>query len=111
MKKTVALTLSKKAKEVAWNFSQPRELNPTNETFELKEIIPLSETTAYAKFLKSSGKLAVAFFYFLNNQGGHWEYFFPTDSHIIGMSCMNSVLREVERHNFPLNFQTTLKVM
>ena len=64
MKKEYALKLSAKAKEVAELFSNPkRAFNVNKETFELSEIIPISESTAIGIYLKNTGKKAFAFFY------------------------------------------------
>ena len=43
-------------------YSDPRAKG----TFTLKQIIPLSETTAIAKYQKNTGKYALAFFYWIN---------------------------------------------
>ena len=76
--------LNKKAQEIAKAFSNPdREFNHTKETFTVAKIKPVSELTAGILFKKSSGKLALAIAFWKNNKGGHCDYFFPTDSHIL----------------------------
>ena len=105
MKKEMAVKLYDKATEVAYHFSNPkREFNKTNETFSVGKIKPLSDLTAAVLFNKSSGKIGIAFFYWVKSSGGHWKYFFPTDSHIIGMNKMKDLLHDVEQLNFDKNF-------
>ena len=80
------------------------EFNTTKESFTVRKIIPLSDLTATVQFKKSSGKIGLAFFYWIKSSGGYWQYFFPTDSHIIGMNRMKDMLHNVEQHNFDKNF-------
>ncbi len=102
MKKEFALKLSSCAKNVAEMFSNPnREYNTTKEIFELKEITPLSESTAIAIYLKNTGKKAFAFFYLVKDK---WVYFFPKESHIVGMAKLSKYHQEIEEHNFKKNF-------
>ena len=105
MQKELAKLLELKAAEVAKNYSNPdREYNYNKEIFEVKEIKPLSENTAAVYFLKQpSGKLAMAFFFYVVNGNGWWGYFFPTDSHVLGMGIVGRCLWEVEQHNYKLN--------
>ena len=105
--KEVALKLSAKAREIAENFSKlDREFNLNKETFQVEKIIPLSEKTAVAKFMKSSGKKAIAFLYYINMNGGSWQYFIPTESHVFGMMKLPNYLQEIEEYNYPKNFYT-----
>tara|TARA_R100000664_G_scaffold2996_1_gene7059 strand:- start:34242 stop:34562 length:321 start_codon:yes stop_codon:yes gene_type:complete len=105
VKKELAVKLYDKANEVAFHFSNPdREFNTTKESFTVRKIIPLSDLTATVQFEKSSGKIGLAFFYWIKSSGGYWQYFFPTDSHIIGMNRMKDMLHNVEQHNFDKNF-------
>ena len=105
MNKKVAKELYNKANETAFHFSNPdRQFNTTKETFKVGKIKPLSENTAALHFNKSSGKIGVAFFYYIRASNGRWEYFFPSDSHIIGMSKMGDILHDVELYNFDKNF-------
>tara|TARA_R100001126_G_C4803279_1_gene138010 strand:+ start:285 stop:599 length:315 start_codon:yes stop_codon:yes gene_type:complete len=96
--------LKQKAQEIAKAFSNPnREFNHTNETFEVAKIKPLSELTAGILFQKSSGKLALAIAFWKNNKGGNWDYFFPTDSHVLGFRKMEKLLESVEEYNIGKN--------
>jgi hypothetical protein len=104
MKKDLARKLNAKAQEIALAFSNPdREFNHGKETFIVSEIKPLSEVTAAILFKKNTGKIGMAFCYWTNGGGGKWNYFFPTDSHVLGMGKVAPLLNEVEEHNFPLN--------
>lgn len=106
MKKQVAIDLRKSAEKVAFNFSRPdRERNFMQETFTVKSIHPLSESTAYVQFKKNTGKIGVAFFYYVNTKGGRWYYFFPTYDHCVGAEKLRDVLHDVEQENFQYNFK------
>lgn len=106
MNKKLAIKLKAKADEVAKNFSNPlRDNNLKNETFEVDNILPLSDTTAIVIFKKSSGKKSLIFCFHVNYKEGYWGYFFPTDSHISGMSQVGKHLQEIEKHNFEYNFE------
>ena len=102
MRKDLVLTLKSKAEEIAKNFSNPeRDFNHTGEIFSVKSIKPLSENTAIVTFEKiPTNKLAVAFLFYVKE---YWMYFFPTDSHILGMDSLGEELRRVEEYNFKLN--------
>lgn len=105
MNKTVAKKLKAKASEIARTFSNTdREFNYSNESFEVKSLVPLSEATALVIFEKSSDKLAIAFCYYINANNGEWRYFFPSDSHILGMEKVGKYLHQIEVKNFPKNF-------
>ena len=106
MTKDLARALRAKAVEVGGLFSRPdRAKNPGGETFSLIDLRPLSEATAVAYYRKApSKKLALAFFYYLNAGHPRWEYFFPTDSHVLGMGKVADLLTGIEHNNFPLNF-------
>ena len=88
MQKQIYLNLEKVVNEVALRFSNPdRRFNANNETFIVRDIFPLSDQTATVMFEKNTGKVAVAFFYL--RKGGdtrNWYYFFPTDTHVLGMT-------------------------
>lgn len=104
MKKDLVHKLHAKAQEIAKAFSNPdREFNYSKETFTVAEIRPLSEATAVILFKKNTGKIGLAFAYWTNGRGGKWNYFFPTDSHVLGMKKVAAILDQVEQHNFPLN--------
>jgi len=107
LQKALAKKLRDFADEVACRFSQPsREFNYNQETFHVQKIRPLSETTACVYFKKSSGKMAIGFFYWLASQGGQWKYFFPTESHVHGMKTLADCLLEVEAENWVVSTKT-----
>jgi len=104
MNKQLVMALKVKSREIATNFSNPnREFNHNHETFKVEEIIPLSEKTALTIFNKSSGKKAIAFLYYVNYNGGQWSYFIPTESHVYGMSKVQTYLQQIEEHNIKQN--------
>lgn len=101
MRKDIALKLKAEAERVAREFSNPfRDRNPGGEIFELEGIQALSEFTAAVIFKKNTDKRAVAFFYYVKDQ---WRYFFPSDSHILGMESFPEVKKRVEIENFSRN--------
>jgi len=101
MRKELALSLNEKTAEVSRVFSNPkREYNTNGETFDHQKTIVLSEKTALASYLKESGKLALVFFYYVKDR---WFYFFPTESHVVGMSKVSDYLHKVEQSNFKQN--------
>lgn len=91
---------------VAERFSQKnREGNFNNETFLVDEIIPTSDDSAVVNFIKNTGKIAVAFCYYINKgRSKGWKYFFPTDSHVNGFQSFLYYKLEAERKNFSKNF-------
>ena len=104
MKKSTAIQLKDKATKVGRDFSNPdRELNKTGESFKVKSIRPLSDHMAAVIYIKSSNKLALALFYYIPAKE-RWEYFFPTDSHILGLSGFTELKQKVEEFNFDANF-------
>jgi len=104
MKKKLVYELHAKAEQIAKMYPNPnREHNNNNETFAVMGIKPKSETTATILFMKSSGKLALAFAYYINQNGGKWQYCFPTESHIIGMCKVANSLTSVDEYNFKKN--------
>ena len=104
MKKDRVQKLNEKAKEIAEMFSNPnRQFNFNKETFTVEFIQPLSEMVAAIYFKKTSGKIALAFAFWKNNKGGHWDYFFPTDSHVLGFRKMEKLLESVEEYNIGKN--------
>ena len=109
MNKQMAISLKETAQTTAKRFSSSeRSRNANGETFTVEEVIPLSETTAVAFFLKNTGKKAIAFFYWVNIEEGKWYYFFPTESHIVGMNKLSAYLDKVDRFNFPLNMPSDI---
>ena len=107
MKMAQAKKLKEFSEEVAMRYSKTdREFNHNNETFDIHSIEVLSDTTAAVYMKKTPGnKIAAFFFYWTNGTGGRWNYFVPTDSHVVGMFNFRDKLVKVERHNFPLNFE------
>ena len=102
MNAIIAVKLKDKAQEVAELFSQARERNFASEIFSVEEIIPLSEYTAAVIFLKNTERKAIAFFYWLESsgqKGNYWQYFFPKDSHILGMEIFGEYKRRTELEN------------
>ena len=106
MQKQIAKELKTEAQMVAERFSNSkREGNPTAETFEIQEIIPLSDDAAVVYFQKTTQKIGMAFFYYIKRGASKgWKYFFPTDSHIQGMTAVQYYKIEIERKNFEHNF-------
>ncbi len=106
MNKQVAIELQDFAEVIASRFSQTTRVgNINNETFSVEEVIPISDHSAVINFVKSSGKVAVAFCYYINRGVSKgWKYFFPTDSHINGFHAFLYYKLEVERENFDKNF-------
>ena len=105
MTNEIAQALQAKADEVATRFSNPnRNHNYSGELFSVLQIKPLSEHTAAVIYEKDSGKQAVAFFYWMPKQN-EWWYFFPTDSHLLGMSQFPSIKAAIEQDNFMFNFK------
>jgi hypothetical protein len=106
MQKQIAKELKTEAQRVAERFSNPnRDANPTAETFEVNEIIPLSDDSALVYFKKTTDKIGMAFFYYIKRGASKgWKYFFPTDSHIQGMGAVQFYKLEIERNNFKHNF-------
>lgn len=106
MNKQIAKDLNKFAIEVAKRFSyKNREGNVSNETFEVYEVIPTSDQTAIVFFKKNTAKLGMGFFYYIPRGASQgWKYFFPTDSHIVGMMASHYYKLEVERKNYGKNF-------
>jgi hypothetical protein len=120
MQKTVAQELKNSARICAEHFSNPDRgfyQKGKAEFFEVFEIIPLSEYTATVVMKKDSGKKAVLFFYYIKSYGqdqagnpqGKWFYFFPSDSHILGMSSFKKYKDQVEVENFKYNFEEVFK--
>ena len=104
MNKQVAIHLKEKAEEVAKAFSNPnRDHNHTNEEFSVKSVRPLSDHMAAVIYKKTSGKLAVALFYYIPAKT-RWEYFFPTDSHILGLYQIPQLKHNIEEYNYSANF-------
>ena len=106
MNKQIAKELNEFSKIIAKRFSyNDREGNQNKESFIVDEVIPTSDHTAVINFKKSSGKIGVAFCYYINRGASKgWKYFFPTDSHVNGFQAFLYYKLEAERKNFDKNF-------
>ena len=106
MNKQIAKELNQFSKIIAKRFSyNDREGNQNKESFIVEEVIPTSDHTAVINFKKSSGKIGVAFCYYINRGASKgWKYFFPTDSHVNGFQAFLYYKLEAERKNYNKNF-------
>lgn len=109
MNKKIALELNEMAHIVAKRFSRnDREQNFNNENFKVDEIIPMSDHTACVYYKKNTDKIGAAFFYYIpNGMSRGWKYFFPTDSHLNGMTAFHYYKLEVERANYSKNLKAS----
>lgn len=106
MKREVAIKLKETAHEIEKIFSDPnRKFNTLKEVYTLEKLIVLSEYTAALIFKKNTGKKALVFAYHTMATDGKWQYFFPKESHTVGMSKVAGLLNEVEQHNYSYNLQ------
>ena len=105
MNKQIANELKDFAEDIARRFSnKEREGNFNNETFEVEEVIPTSDHNAVINFKKNSGKIGVAFCYYIaRGYSKGWKYFFPTDSHLNGFQAFLYYKLEAERKNYKYN--------
>ena len=106
MNKQIAKELNVFSNVIAQRFSRTdREGNVSKESFEVDEVIPTSDHTAVINFKKSSGKIGVAFCYYIaKGMSKGWKYFFPTDSHLNGFQAFLYYKLEAERRNYDKNF-------
>jgi hypothetical protein len=106
MNKQIAKELNAFSKVIAGRFSRTdREGNVSGESFLVDEVIPTSDHTAVINFKKSSGKIGVAFCYYIaKGMSKGWKYFFPTDSHLNGFQAFLYYKLEAERRNYDKNF-------
>ncbi len=102
LKAELKRSLRSKVDEVAQNFSRTdREKNFNNEAFHLRKIYPLSEVSACVVFDKRpTYMVAVAFFYWINQGKGRWEYYFITYQHLQNLDRVADLLYKAEQHNF-----------
>ena len=106
MKKEIAVQLKQTANEIERIFSDPnRKFNTMKETYTLDKIEVLSEFTAALIFKKNTGKKAFVFAYYMASGNGKWQYFFPKESHTVGMEKASKLLNEVEQFNYPINLK------
>ena len=67
MKKEIAIELNEFAGKLALRYSRKdREGNLNKETFHVQEVIPTSDHTAVVRFKKNTGKVGLAFCYYIN---------------------------------------------
>jgi|TARA_R100001369_G_scaffold45232_1_gene71416 hypothetical protein len=106
MQRPIAKELNKFAQEIARRYScTDREGNVNKEAFHVQDVIPMSDHTAVINFVKSNGKIGVAFCYYINRGASKgWKYFFPTDSHVSGFQAFFIYKTEAERKNYDKNF-------
>lgn len=106
MNKQIAKELNVFSNVIAQRFSRTdREGNVSKESFKVDEVIPTSDHTAVINFKKSSGKIGVAFCYYIaKGMSKGWKYFFPTDSHLNGFQAFLYYKLEAERRNYDKNF-------
>lgn len=106
MNKQIAKELHNFSKVIAERFShKDREGNVSKELFKVDEVIPTSDHTAVINFKKSSGKIGVAFCYYIaKGISKGWKYFFPTDSHLNGFQAFLYYKLDAERRNYDKNF-------
>ncbi len=106
MKKAIAIKLKQAAYKVAVKYSNlNRAKNFNNETFDSYKIKHASEHSAFVIYKKNTGKYALAFFYYLDQGGGWWTYFFPKESHLVGVQKLPEIMGKIEQANFPKNFK------
>ena len=104
MTKEIYKKLEAKAYEVAERYSNPdRARNFNNEVFSVINIIPTSELSANVVFQKDTGKRALSVFMYIEMSGGFWLYFFPKDSHILGLQEVAKIKLEIEQYNAGYN--------
>lgn len=106
MKKEVAKKLLWKIKECVKIFSNPDcAFNVNNETFDFDDIFPLSDSVALVTLKKNTDKKTNVLFFYVKD---YWIYFFPTDSHELGMwnYLLKSNREKVESENFDKNFDS-----
>ena len=106
MQKTIAHELQEFAEEIARRYSNTNRVgNVNNESFEVQDVIPMSDHAAVINFVKSTGKIAVAFCYYITKgRSKGWKYFFPPDSHVSGFQAFFIYKTEAERKNYSKNF-------
>ena len=107
MKSEIGRLLIKSAKEKGEKYSNPdRPQNYTQETFTLRKIIPLSDEIAWVYYEKRKGNMARALAIWTNRGKVNgkllngWTIFFPSDSHMLGLSKVNNHEYEIEEYNF-----------
>ena len=109
MKAEIGRLLIKSANEKAKKYSNPeRPQNYTQETFQLLRIVPLSDEVAWVHYVKKKGNIARALFIWTNKGKVNgklvngWFGFFPSDSHILGLTKALSSSLDIESINFEI---------
>lgn len=83
------------------NFSRKdRPFNFGGSTMKFHKVIPLSEHAAAVIFKQDTGVLSVFFFYYMRMNEGTWNYFAPTDSHILAFEHFGKIKMDVEEANY-----------
>jgi len=101
MNDAVHSSLIAKAFEVARLFSKNRIGNIRKETYEIGSIYILSGSVAAVEYVKKpTEKKALCCFVYIDSRiAPRWQYFFPTDSHILGLQSLNKLKQKVENYN------------
>ena len=105
IKKIAAQKLRDKILDCEKRFSDSkRERNRNGEVFKCVNVVLLSESMALVTFEKSGGKHSSCWFFFVKD---YWIYFFPTDSHELGVFnyFINKYRLFLEGFNFDKNFK------
>jgi len=101
MKKDLVDQLIQKAEVVREKFSNPNR--EYGEVFQISKIQFLSEHSAAVVYNKPNKKLALAFFYWVECKEGYWTYFFPKESHVLGLNKVEAKLDEINEHNLKVD--------
>jgi hypothetical protein len=102
MKQALVDLMRMKAIEIAKIFSDPkRGFNTNNETFKLDRLIPLSEFSVAAIYLKNTNKYVLFYLqYIQTGNGGFIQYHCVKYQHLEDYEKMKIILHEIEKHNF-----------
>jgi len=107
MQKQIAKQLNDYAITISKRFSNPDRVGNINkESFKIEQIIPTSDHTAVIYFKKDTGKIGMAFFYYITKGASKgWKYFFPNDSKNTGMMSILYYKLDIEKNNYKFNFK------
>jgi len=107
MKREIGELLLKAALEKAKKYSDSsRPENYTQETFKLLRIIPLSDEVVWVHYEKRKGNIAKCLFIWINKGKVNgklingWFSFFPSDSHMFGLSKIMDNPYNIDEFNF-----------
>lgn len=105
MQKDRARLLEVAAQNMAELFSKKDRPKNPDETFTVVRRMPLSDTSAAIVFRKTpGGKLAVAWFYWVNlARNPEWRGFFVSHTHLVDLGRIKDLLHKVEQYNYPKN--------